>query len=775
MKKSIYLCIIVLLSTSSLSAKTIRYVKSDGTGDGSSWVNASSNIQAMLDNAVSGDEVWVAKGTYYPTNETIARDPRSKSFVTKSGVVFYGGFAGTETNISQRALSDIDLNGKVEPWEFTNATILSGDIDGVADVWTKTTNADGFSWKWTITGNSGNCYRVVTANSVIDGFAVVGGNANITYIDNGGTNFIINGGGIYSYNSSVSVINCSVSNCSASNEGGGIYSYSSSVTNCIVNNCTAGGTGGGLYSNSATNCTVSNCSANYGGGLYSTSATNCTVSNCSAISAGGIYSLVSVDNCKVSNCSAIKDGGGIYSSKTSYSSLPSLVDKCMVNNCTAGNNGGGIFSTTYSFITNCTVSNCSANSYGGGIYSSSTNSSPVANCTVCNCSANRGGGIYSVSATNCTVSNCIASSSGGGIYSFSSDYIANCAVSNNKNGNTISNIEGISQLNCISPDITTVYIKPTSFVGNAITDAQKVELLTADWHLKEGSPCINAGTSSYNYLRSSILSGKDLGDNSRVNLGNIDIGAYEYQIQTLTMPAKEDFNYLSDWNSSNVFYNSTKLNGGQDLKWNITNQKAQFSWQTNLTNYYSQPFFTYQIDATNAAKVYLRYDMYYQAYAGTISPLGTEKLNIEYSNDFITWSNIATYTNANGTIANQTYKHDLSNQLAGKKFYIRFNANGDNSNRIEKWEIDNVIIDADGVSAVNTAHDNKYKYSAYSNGIIVNNLEIGASVQLFDIKGKLLNTISAESQNAQLTLLIRGVYLVKVTSDSGVENKKVVW
>ena len=56
-----------------------------------------------------------------------------------------------------------------------------------------------------------------------------------------------------------------------------------------------------------------------------------------------------------------------------------------------------------------------------------------------------------------------------------------------------------------------------------------------------------------------------------------------------------------------MFYNSAQLNGSQNIKWYITNQKALFSWQTNLT-YYSQPFFTYQIDATNAAKVFLRYD-----------------------------------------------------------------------------------------------------------------------------------------------------------------------
>ena len=49
-----------------LSAKTVYFVKADGTGDGSSWANAANNIQTMIDKAIAGDEVWVAKGRYYP-------------------------------------------------------------------------------------------------------------------------------------------------------------------------------------------------------------------------------------------------------------------------------------------------------------------------------------------------------------------------------------------------------------------------------------------------------------------------------------------------------------------------------------------------------------------------------------------------------------------------------------------------------------------------------------------------------------------------------------
>jgi hypothetical protein len=713
-----FLFIVFLVLTFPSNAKTIRYVKVDGIGDGTSWANASNSIQTMIDNSASGDEVWVAKGTYHPIAETIPRDPRSRSFLLKEGVRFYGGFAGNETTISQRAFADLNTDGNIAAYEFANKTLLSGDIDDVADVWIKTINTDG-TFTWTISGNSGNCYSVVTAknNNYVDGFFIEGGNANEEIQKYGGGIYIYST--IYSYST---ISNCNIFNCSA-NVGGGIYSISSDINNCNIINCTA----------------------NLGGGVY----------------ADGI-DFTNIKNCNIANCSANGGGGGIYTKNSStFNSI--YLANCNITNCCAIGSGGGIFSITLLRNTpiikmvNSNISNCTAIS-GGGIYAIAYYTTNIISYFI-----------------NCIISNCSARSDGGGGYLDSSISIYNCAASNNKSNDNIGygvfNNKGTSGF--ISPDPTLTYNKPTSFIGVATTEGQELELKSANWRLKKGSPCINAGTSTN--VSSTILTGKDLDNNPRLSYGSIDIGAYEYVLPTIPLPSKEDFNNLSDWNSSNVFYNFAQLNGGQDLKWNITNQKAQFSWQTNLTSTYSNPFFSYQVDATNSTKVYLRYDMYYQAYAGTISPLGTEKLNIEYSSDFVTWSNIAIYTNANGTIANQTYKHDLSSQLAGKKFYIRFNANGDNSNRIEKWEIDNVIIDADGLSAIDNVQEEKYKYSVNNGVLSIGNLEHGIGIQMYDINGRLIKTIKSESNTAHLALPVKGVYLVKVSSDSGVENKKMVW
>ncbi|MEL6906434.1 MAG: right-handed parallel beta-helix repeat-containing protein, partial [Planctomycetota bacterium] len=99
-------------------AQNILYVQEDlgtGAGDGSSWEDAysgSSGLQSALVAAAPGDEVWVAEGTYLPTGTF----PQCSAFsVWSRDVTVRGGFAGTETDLSERPEV-----GAVE-------TVLSGD------------------------------------------------------------------------------------------------------------------------------------------------------------------------------------------------------------------------------------------------------------------------------------------------------------------------------------------------------------------------------------------------------------------------------------------------------------------------------------------------------------------------------------------------------------------------------------------------------------------------------------------------------------------------
>jgi len=97
----------ILAITSPLLGPPVLYVDDDATGanDGLSWEDAYTDLQDALDQAVASGgsvtEVWVAKGTYRPTELTDSEDPRSATFQLLDGVGLYGGFAGRETQRDQ--------------------------------------------------------------------------------------------------------------------------------------------------------------------------------------------------------------------------------------------------------------------------------------------------------------------------------------------------------------------------------------------------------------------------------------------------------------------------------------------------------------------------------------------------------------------------------------------------------------------------------------------------------------------------------------------------
>ena len=59
-----------------------------GTHNGASWATAFDSVQPALKVANNGDTVFIAKGTYLPTNTT----DRSKYFSLPSGVRLLGGY-----------------------------------------------------------------------------------------------------------------------------------------------------------------------------------------------------------------------------------------------------------------------------------------------------------------------------------------------------------------------------------------------------------------------------------------------------------------------------------------------------------------------------------------------------------------------------------------------------------------------------------------------------------------------------------------------------------
>ena len=73
----LFIASILLLGLSFQAPASIIYVNKSATGanNGSTWADASANLQAMIDASAPGDEVWVAAGTFipagYPTGCTL--------------------------------------------------------------------------------------------------------------------------------------------------------------------------------------------------------------------------------------------------------------------------------------------------------------------------------------------------------------------------------------------------------------------------------------------------------------------------------------------------------------------------------------------------------------------------------------------------------------------------------------------------------------------------------------------------------------------------------
>ncbi len=249
----------------------IIYVKSDavGSNNGLNWANAYTSLQAALNAATSGKQIWVAGGTYKPSSAyDLTNSSRYYHFRMQAEVGIYGGFAGTETSINDR--TNFGVGG-------ANETILSGDLNG-DDIVT------GGGAALNISNNSENCYHVIynpgtlTNASILKGFTIKGGNAN-------GTDPHDKGSGIFNATASPS-ITCVTFTANGGKYGGGIYNLNSSpiVTNCLVyGNKTQNGGGIENKTSSPTfnNTTIAmNVATGFGGGMNNYLNSNPTFNNC---------------------------------------------------------------------------------------------------------------------------------------------------------------------------------------------------------------------------------------------------------------------------------------------------------------------------------------------------------------------------------------------------------------------------------------------------------------------------------------------------------------
>lgn len=258
-----------------MPAGRIRYVmqQAQGTGDGTSWANASADLQKMIDELALNNpqnlagEVWVAEGIYRPIGWIDNDKNYTAAFRMRDGISVYGGFAGTETSKNDRLMA-----GNM-PWQYSKVTILKGASYQDDAQWNTTDT------KWNVSSSASR--HVVwfapypyqengsfIKSTILDGVTIVGGHAQG---DTGISDFRTDCGGGVFMGVNGYLYNCVVKECSAVSDGGGVYTEGGRIMGSLIYNSSADDNGGGVFVDNAgivLQSMVTNCAATNGGGIY---------------------------------------------------------------------------------------------------------------------------------------------------------------------------------------------------------------------------------------------------------------------------------------------------------------------------------------------------------------------------------------------------------------------------------------------------------------------------------------------------------------------------
>lgn len=232
-----------------VSSSRIRYVKPNGTGDGSDWNNASGDLQRMIDELADNNpqglpgEVWVAAGTYEPQSQLIQGGSYSASFRMRDGISVYGGFAGMESSKTERVKKEGGM-----PWEFNSQTVL------MAAYYVRNESNPSFTGKkWTLTSDSRHVVwfapmpgeDTFIQPTYLDGVTITGGYAQGgTGVDDFKTD---RGAGVYMDGPNTYLTNSIVKENYATGNGGGVYLKNGRVQSTLIYNNNADQNGGAVY------------------------------------------------------------------------------------------------------------------------------------------------------------------------------------------------------------------------------------------------------------------------------------------------------------------------------------------------------------------------------------------------------------------------------------------------------------------------------------------------------------------------------------------------
>lgn len=466
-------------------AHPILYVKQGGTGDGTSWVNASGDLQGMIDKQMKGNVVWVAKGTYEPINGEIY-------FKMRDSIQILGGF----DNTGNPTLQDRDIN--------LHETILTSSGGSVI-------------------GNYLYANRFLSNTAILDGFTLLKNNLITTPTS----------GTIDSYSNAV-YKNITFKNFDYTGSYGREDS-SNTFINCIYidnNTYNAGAGPAFLHSSKATfeGCTFTN-NDNFGGVIQAKVLSEITVKNCifnqNQLNSGGASvialwsSKFNIDSCIFSNNlgSAIQATRDIVQNPTqdSYGDI---------SNSTFRNNSNvALWIAMNDTNTKISVSNCLFynNDSRGAVFIGGIGNVYFTNCTLTkNYRRRTGGGGAFIGSGNVYFRNCI-------LYDNAAQYYYLNEIHHYPPNANVNFQNSIVKGSGGSFNWNTQYFG-NDLGGNLDIDPKFNDVEANDFSLAACSPAINAGSNSfYGANLTPDLSGvnNDIAGNNRFT-NTVDMGAFEF-------------------------------------------------------------------------------------------------------------------------------------------------------------------------------------------------------------------------------------------------------
>ena len=602
LSRTILLMVFGLFSITGYSQTIFVDYSATGADDGSSWADAYTSLKTALDNAVSGDELWVATGTYYP-------DPSDRTiyFQIPDGVKVYGGFLNTASTFSER------------DW-VNNPTILSGDINtsGIETdnsftvVYTENvgtgTELDGFTVEWGCANDGASIYTIhKKGGGWVNKSTGAGGSSdpiirNTIFDNNYADKFA---GAFYNNATGTSVasptlINCTFTNNESDERGGAIANDGDSSVKIIGCNFDNNNSieGGAIFCNGHDNVcrpTIINSvfsnnetpMANHGGAIYNFGK-----------GAGGVASPEIINTLFYDNTAG--HGGAIYGIATEFAEvMPEIINNTFHGNF-AEHNGGAIYASESLYATN------HVKVYNSIFWKNDNNSA--------------GGPIFHFSGTDLPIidlNNVLVDTTSCALLHFSMVGRVDCY------GNMLYNVD---------PD----FEDPANF----------------DFQLKQFSPAINQGSSMYMSLDDCDIDGDgnmaeqidlDLDLNPRFDGSSIDLGPYEkiggLPIELLSFEArfdgkKVDLHWITLSETDNDYFAVEHSTNGIDFEEIIRQQGAGDSEQAR----------NYLVHDENPATGFNYYRLKQVDFDGSYSY--SQIRTVEVNNDFT----VATFPNP---VANQ--------------------------------------------------------------------------------------------------------------------------